>query len=50
MLHGRVPHDVLLRGADVVADGIEPSAPAGASMLREAVRRAQAAGPAVGGD
>jgi MerR family transcriptional regulator, light-induced transcriptional regulator len=40
ILHGRVPDDVVLRGAEVVADGIEPLAPRGATMLRDAVRRA----------
>ena len=39
ILHGRVPDDVVLGGADVVADGIEPIAPHGATMLRDAVRR-----------
>ena len=41
ILHGRVPDDVVLGGADVVADGIEPLAPQGATMLRDAVRRAR---------
>jgi methanogenic corrinoid protein MtbC1 len=40
ILHGRVPDHVVLGGADVVADGIEPIAPRGAGMLRDAVRRA----------
>ncbi len=43
MLHGRVPDDMALGGADVVADGVEPLAPGGADMLREAVQRARAA-------
>ena len=37
MLHGRVPDDVVLGGADIVADELEPLAPGGASMLRQAV-------------
>lgn len=37
MLHGRVPDDVVLGGADIVADELEPLAPRGASMLRQAV-------------
>jgi hypothetical protein len=41
ILHGRVPDDVVLVGADVVADGIEQLAPLGAAMLHEAVRRAR---------
>ncbi len=40
MPQGRVPDEVVLGGADVVADGIEPLAPRGADMLRDAVRRA----------
>lgn len=44
LLHGRVPDDVVLGGADVVADGIEPLAPRGATMLRDAVRAAREAG------
>ena len=43
--HGRVPDDVVLARADVVADGIEPFAPHGATLLREAVGRAREAGP-----
>ena len=43
ILHGRVPDDVVLGGAAVAADGIEPRAPRGATMLREAVRRAREA-------
>lgn len=43
MLHGRLPDDVVLGGADVVADGVEPLAPAGATMLRDAVHRARVA-------
>ena len=41
ILHGRVPDDVVLAGADVVADGVEPLAPGGAGMLRAAVHRAR---------
>ena len=41
VLHGRVPDHVVLSGTDVVADGIEPLAPYGATMLREAVDRAR---------
>jgi methanogenic corrinoid protein MtbC1 len=41
ILHGRVPDDVVLAGADVVADGVEPLSPGGASMLRDAVHRAR---------
>ena len=37
ILHGRVPDDVVLGAADVVADELEPLAPRGASMLRQAV-------------
>jgi methanogenic corrinoid protein MtbC1 len=39
ILHGRVPDDVVLGGADVVADELESLAPRGASMLRQAVDR-----------
>jgi hypothetical protein len=42
MLHGRLPDDVVLGGADVVADGIEPLAPEGAALLRDAVHRTRA--------
>ena len=45
ILRGRVPDHVLLGGAVVVADGIEPVAPRGAAMLREAVDRARETGP-----
>jgi hypothetical protein len=41
MLHGRVSDDIVLSGADVVADGIGPLVPHGAAMLRDAVRRAR---------
>jgi methanogenic corrinoid protein MtbC1 len=41
ILHGRVPDDVVLGGADMVADGVEPLAPGGADMLRDAVLRAR---------
>ena len=41
ILHGRVPDDVLLDGAELVADGVEPLAPGGAGMLRDAVHRAR---------
>ena len=41
--HRRVPDDVVLGGADVVVDRIEPLAPRGAAMLRDAVRRAREA-------
>ena len=41
MLHGRVPDDLVLAGADVVADEVEPLTPGGASMLRDAVHRAR---------
>ncbi len=44
ILHGRVPDDVVLDGADLAADGIERTAPSGATMLRAAVQRARAAG------
>ena len=40
ILHGRVADDIVLGGTLVVADGIEPLAPRGATMLRDAVRRA----------
>ena len=43
ILHGRVPEDVVLDGAGVVADEIEPLAPGGASMLRDAVHRVRLA-------
>jgi hypothetical protein len=39
ILHGRVPDDAVLSGADVVADEVEPLAPGGADMLRDAVHR-----------
>ena len=42
ILHGRVPVDVVLGGADVVADIVEPLAPQGAGMLRAAVERVRA--------
>ena len=45
IVRGRVPDHILLGGSDVVADGIEPHAPRGATMLREAVDRAREAGP-----
>jgi methanogenic corrinoid protein MtbC1 len=44
ILRGRVPDGVVLGGADVVADGVEPLAPTGATMLREAVYRARVGG------
>jgi MerR family transcriptional regulator, light-induced transcriptional regulator len=37
ILHGRVPEELVLSGADIVADELEPLAPSGASMLRHAV-------------
>ncbi len=40
MPRGRVPDEVVLGGALVVADGVEPYAPLGATMLRDAVHRA----------
>ena len=40
---GRVSDEFVLGGADVVADGIEPLAPRGATVLRDAVRRAREA-------
>ena len=41
MPHAGVPDEVVLDGAEVVADGIEPLAPVGATMLRDAVHRAR---------
>lgn len=41
ILRGRVQDDVALDAAEVVADGLEPVAPRGATMLREAVHRAR---------
>ncbi len=43
ILHGRVPDEVVLGGADVVADGVDTVAPGGADMLRDAVHRARVA-------
>lgn len=43
ILRGRVPADVVLGGAEVVADVVEPLAPRGAGMLRQAVDRARSA-------
>lgn len=43
ILPGRVPDEVVLGGANVVADGIEPLAPGGTTMLRDAVHRARVA-------
>jgi MerR family transcriptional regulator, light-induced transcriptional regulator len=37
ILHGRVPNEVVLGCAELVADELEPLAPRGASMLRQAV-------------
>jgi methanogenic corrinoid protein MtbC1 len=41
-LQDRVPDDVVLAGADVLADEVEARAPGGAGMLRDAVHRARA--------
>lgn len=43
ILHGRVPDDVLLGGAGVAADGVEPIAAGGADMLRADMLRARVA-------
>lgn len=48
ILHGRVPDAMVLGGALVVADVVEPLAPGGASMLRDAVLRARRALPVTG--
>lgn len=48
VLHGRLPDETVLDAADVVAAGLEPLAPGGATMLRGAVQRARGAGPAPG--
>jgi methanogenic corrinoid protein MtbC1 len=43
-MHDGVPASVVLDRGDVVADGLGPLAPRGATMLRAAVRRAREAG------